>query len=268
MHIAIIILGIIGATSAIILFFISKIFEVQEDPNIAQIYQVLPGTNCGGCGYPGCNGFASICVNSESLNGLSCPVGGNDVMKAIASIMGKDAKESVPKLPVVRCNGTCEVRPRTSVYNGARSCAIESLLYSGETRCSFGCLGLGDCVDACTFNAIHINPETGLAEIQEEKCTKCGACVKTCPKNIIEMRKKGPKSRQIFVSCMNKEKGGAARKACKSACIGCGKCINECTFEAITIENNLAYIDDTKCRLCSKCIAVCPTGVIHFSIEK
>ena len=263
MYIAITLLGIIGAVAAIILFLISKKFEVQEDARIIQISGILPGANCGGCGYPGCGGFASACVKAESLDGLQCPVGGNDIMKNIALIMGKDATESAPRIATVRCNGICEVRPRTNTYDGAQSCAIASSLYSGDTGCSFGCLGLGDCVDACTFDAIHINPTTGLAEVIEDKCTACAACVKVCPKSIIEMRKKGPKSRRIFVSCINKDKGGVARKACKNACIGCSKCVKECTFEAITVANNIAYIDDEKCRLCRKCVAVCPTGSIQ-----
>ena len=263
MYIAIFLLGIIGAIAAIILFFISKKFEVQEDPHITQIIEILPGANCGGCGYPGCGGFASACANAKSLDGLSCPVGGADIMKSIASIMGMEAEESAPKIAIVRCNGTCEVRPRTNTYNGAQSCVIAASLYSGETGCSFGCLGLGDCVDACAFDAIRINPATGIAEVNEDSCVACGACVKSCPKSIIEMRKKGSKSRRIYVSCLNKDKGGVARKACKNACIGCSKCQKECTFDAITIENNLAYIDDTKCRLCRKCVAACPTGAIH-----
>ena len=263
MYIAIIILSITGAVAAMILYFISKKFEIQEDPRITQISKILPDVNCGGCGYPGCGGFASACVNADSLDDLSCPVGGTDLMKNIASIIGKNAVESVPKVAVIRCNGTCEACPPTNIYDGAKSCLIASSLYSGKTGCSFGCLGMGDCVDACKFDAIHINPVTGLSEVTEDKCAACEACVKVCPKKIIEIRKKGPKSRRIYVSCANKDKGGVARKACKNACIGCNKCLKECAFEAITITDNIAYIDDTKCRLCRKCVSVCPTGAIH-----
>ena len=169
----------------------------------------------------------------------------------------------VSKVAVVRCNGTCQARPRTNTYDGVKSCSIASTLYGGETGCTFGCLGYGDCEKACNFGAIKVNPETGLPEVDEDKCTACGACVKACPKNIIELRKKGPKSRRVFVSCVNKDKGAVARKACINACIGCGKCAKECPFEAITVENNVAYIDYTKCRMCRKCVAVCPTGAIH-----
>ena len=164
---------------------------------------------------------------------------------------------------VVLCIGTCQARPKTNQYDGTKSCAIASTLYGGETNCSYGCLGYGDCVNACNFGAIRINPETGIAEVDEEKCTSCGACVKACPKNIIELRKKGPKSRRLFVACVNKDKGAVARKACQNACIGCGKCEKECPFGAITVTNNVAYIDYTKCRMCRKCVAVCPTGAIH-----
>jgi Na+-translocating ferredoxin:NAD+ oxidoreductase RNF subunit RnfB len=263
MYIAIVILGVLGAVAAIILYVLSKKFEVKEDPRIRLVTDVLPGANCGGCGYPGCGGFAGACVGADTLDGLLCPVGGGEVMKKVAEIMGKEAGVSLPKIAVVRCNGTCEVRPRINVYDGAKSCTIAAALYSGETGCSFGCLGLGDCVDACDFDAIHINKETGLAEVVEDKCTSCGACVKACPKNLIELRKKGPKSRRIYVSCMNKDKGGTARKACKNACIGCNKCLKECAFDAITIADNLAFIEDTRCRLCRKCVPVCPTGAIH-----
>jgi heterodisulfide reductase subunit A-like polyferredoxin len=133
---------------------------------------------------------------------------------------------------------------------------------AGETACGYGCLGCGDCVEACRFGAIALNEETGLPEVDEEKCTACGACVKACPRHIIELRKKGPKGRRVYVSCVNKDKGAVARKACQAACIGCSKCVKECKFEAITVADNLSYIDWNKCRLCKKCVAACPTGAI------
>lgn len=261
--IAVISLGAIGAVGAVFLYAASKKFEVYEDPRIAQVQEALPGANCGGCGFPGCGGFAVACVKADTLDGLLCPVGGAPVMGTVATILGKAATSAEPMVAVVRCNGTCQVRPRTNQYDGVQRCSIASTLYGGETGCTFGCLGYGDCVDVCNFDAIRINPDTRLAEVDEDKCTSCGACIKACPKSIIELRKKGPKSRRIFVSCVNKDKGGIAKKACNNACIGCGKCVKECTFEAITLENNLAYIDNTKCRLCRKCVAACPTGAIH-----
>lgn len=263
MYIAIIILGITGAVSSLILYWLSKRFEVKEDARKGLILEILPGANCGGCGFPGCSGFTDACVRSSSLEGLSCPVGGTSVMKQIAELLGHASSESVPRIAVVRCNGSCTVRQRTNIYDGASSCAISSGLYAGDSGCSYGCLGLGDCMSACTFGAITIEQSTGLPVVNEEKCTSCGACVKACPKKIIELRKQGPKSRRIFVACINKDKGGIARKACSNACIGCGKCQKECSFEAIGIADNIAYIDDMKCRLCRKCVAVCPTGSIH-----
>lgn len=259
---AVAVLCIIGAVSSAILYVISQRFKTIEDPRIEQVLEALPAANCGGCGFPGCNGFASAIVKSDTMDGFYCPVGGQTTMDNIARILGRTADVSTKKIAVVRCNGTCEHRPRTNIYDGASNCTIAAALYGGDTGCSFGCLGLGDCVDSCLFDAIHINPETMLPEVVEDKCTACGACVKACPKNLIELRKQGPKSRRIYVSCMNKDKGGIARKSCEVACIGCSKCQQVCPFDAITIENNLAYIIDDKCRLCRKCVPVCPTNSI------
>lgn len=260
--VAIISLGAIGLIAAVILYMASKKFAVYEDPRIALVSEVLPQANCGGCGYPGCAGFAEACVKATSLDGKLCPVGGQPLMDKVASILGLDAGTSEPKVAVVRCNGSCDNRPRIVKYDGALSCKVAHATCGGETACSFGCLGCGDCVQACNFNAIHMNPETGLPEVDEELCTACGACVKACPRAIIEIRPKGKNNRRVYVQCVNKDKGAVAGKACKVACIGCGKCVKICPFEAITLVNNLAYIDPDKCKLCRKCETECPKNTI------
>ena len=183
-------------------------------------------------------------------------------MQRVAELLGKTLEVVEPEIAIIKCNGICENRPRTNQYDGARTCAIASSLYSGETACPYGCLGFGDCVSVCTFNAITINPQTLLPEIDEEKCTSCGACVKVCPKMLIELRKKRHESHRIYVKCSNKDKGAVAKKACNAACIACFKCQKVCSFEAITITNNLAYINDDKCCLCRKCVHECPTFAI------
>lgn len=262
---AVIVLGVIAILAAAVLYVCSKKFAVYEDPRIGQVAEILPGANCGGCGFPGCSGMADALVkgcDAGSIDGLNCPVGGAEVMTKVADLLGMAIANSEPKVAVVRCNGTCANRLKIAEYKGLRTCAAMHSCGAGETACGYGCLGCGDCVAACQFGAISINPETGIAEVDEEKCTACGACVKACPRNIIELRKKGPKGRRVYVSCVNKDKGPAAMKACAAACIGCGKCQKECAFEAITIANNVSYIDPDKCRLCRKCEKVCPTHAI------
>ena len=265
---AIIALGAIGLIAALLLYFASRKFAVHEDERIGQVSAVLPQANCGGCGFPGCAGFAGACVKATdekgSLEGLLCPVGGQPVMEQVAGILGMTVEASAPKVAVVRCNGSCENRPRLVSYDGAKSCKIEQMIGMGDTGCSYGCYGCGDCVASCQFGAIHINPETLLPEVDEEKCTACGACAKACPRQIIEIRLKGPKNRRMVVLCNNKDKGAIANKWCKASCIGCGKCVKVCDkFEAITLTKNLAYIDAEKCKLCRKCEEACPKGAIH-----
>lgn len=263
--IAVAVLGGIALVSAVVLYVCSKKFAVYEDPRLGQVTALLPGANCGGCGYPGCSGMASALVkgaDAGSLDGLYCPVGGAEVMGQVSDLLGMAVANTEPKVAVVRCNGTCELRPRIAEYSGLRTCTAMNSCGAGETGCGYGCLGCGDCVSACSFGAIKINDETGLPEVDEDKCTACGACVNACPRHIIELRKRGVKNRRVYVRCVNKDKGAAAMKACKAACIGCGKCEKECKFGAITIQGNLSYIDPDKCRLCRKCVEVCPTHAI------
>ncbi|MDB4334949.1 Fe-S cluster domain-containing protein [bacterium] len=252
----------LGTLAAIILYFVAQKFKVIEDPRIDQVEEVLPAANCGGCGFPGCRAFAEAVVKSDDLSELNCPVGGSDTMAQAAAIVGKEVTAAAPQIAVIRCHGTCDNRPKTSHYDGASTCAIAAATYGGDTGCTFGCLGEGDCVTVCQFDAIYMDEKTGLP-IVKDNCVACGACVDACPKDIIELRKSGPKGRRIFVSCINEDKGGAAKKACSAACIGCKKCEKECPFDAITVENNIAYINDDKCKLCRKCVAVCPTNAIH-----
>ncbi len=251
-----------GLAAAVILYFVAQKFKVYEDPRIDQIEALLPGANCGGCGYAGCRALAEAYTKTEDIADLSCPVGGSAIAAQIAKVLGQETVAKDPMIAVVRCNGTPEHRPVINTYNGAKNCAIASSLYGGKTGCPNGCLGYGDCVTVCKFDAIYIDQKTGLPFISEEKCVACGACIKACPRMIIELRKKGPKSRRIYVSCINKEKGAIARKNCAVACIACLKCQKECPFEAITVENNIAYINFDKCKLCRKCVAVCPTNAI------
>lgn len=184
-------------------------------------------------------------------------------MKKVASILGYEVKEKAPMVAVVRCNGTCENRPKTNDYDGLASCKVKAALYAGDTGCAFGCLGCGDCVEACQFGAISMDPATGLPVVDESKCTACGACSKACPKHVIEIRNKGPRGMRVYVSCINKDKGPVAKKACAAACIGCGICAKTCTHDAITVVDNVAYIDYAKCKLCRECEAMCPTEAIH-----
>ena len=193
----------LGVLAAVILYFVAQKFKVVEDPRFDEVEEMLPGANCGGCGFPGCRGFAEAMVKADDISDLNCPVSDAAGMQSIAKYLGHEPVVSKPKVAVVRCNGTCDNRPKVNNYDGASSCTIESALYAGDTGCSYGCLGLGECVDACDFDAMYMDPDTGLPVIIEDNCVACGACVRACPKDIIELRNAGPKSRRIFVSCVN-----------------------------------------------------------------
>lgn len=260
--ITIVSLSLLALVSAVILYFVAQRFKVFEDPRIDEVQAVLPAANCGGCGFAGCRNFAEALVKADTFEGLNCPVGGAPVMNEAAKILGKVAAAVDPTVAVLLCNGSPEYRPKTSRYDGASECRISHILYLGDTDCSYGCLGDGDCVRACNFGAMYMDLKTGLPVIIDDKCVSCGMCVKACPRHLIELRRKARKDRKIYVACSNCDKGGPARRACKVACIACGKCVKVCEFDAITIENNLAYIDAAKCTFCRKCVVECPTNSI------
>ena len=257
------ILAVLGLLLALVLFWVARRFKVEEDPRIDEVEKVMPGANCGGCGFAGCRAFADAAVKASSLDKHYCPVGGDEVMQKVAAILGFTVEAKAPQVAVVRCNGTCANRPLVNDYDGVASCRVKAALYSGDTLCAYGCLGCGDCVAACQFGALSMDPRTGLPVVDETKCTACGACTKACPRHIIELRNRGPRGMRVYVRCVNKDKGPVARKACSAACIGCGLCARTCRQGAVTVTDNLSYIDFTKCKLCRECEAMCPSGAIH-----
>jgi RnfABCDGE-type electron transport complex B subunit len=230
-------LSVLAAAFAVLLYYISVKFHVEEDARIDEVQAMLPSANCGGCGFAGCRNFAEALVAAETFDGMNCTPAGNEVMKSIAELLGKTAVAAEPAVATVLCNGTPEFRTKTTHYNGVANCQIQHNLYIGETNCSYGCLGDGDCVKACKFDAIAMDNVTKLPVIFNDKCNACGACVKACPRKIIELRKKAENNLKIYVACSNCDKGAVAIKACKVACIACNKCVKVCESGAITMEN-------------------------------
>lgn len=257
---AIILVAVIGLIGAVILVIASIVMYVPVDERVTQITDALPGANCGACGCAGCADYAKTIV--ESGNEVNrCIPGGADVAKAIAAIMGVEAGSSTPMKAVVACSGTCHKTTKKFEFDGIHSCQAVKGFYGGDGACAFGCLGYGDCTKACAFDAIHVDSELGVAEVDRAKCTGCSACVKVCPNHIISVIPEH--KRKPVVYCQNKDRAPVTRKACSAGCIGCRKCEKACPKEAITVENNLAYIDQAKCVGCQLCVKACPVGVIH-----
>lgn len=251
------ILAATGLAFGLGLAYASKKFAVEVDERLDKIKEVLPGANCGACGYPGCEGYAAAIVSGEA--GVEkCTVGGIPAAKAICGIMGVNAAgEQVDMVARVMCDGRCNVSRDKFQYTGISSCTAASQLFSGGKQCAYGCLGYGSCQEVCDFDAIVIS--NGVAKILEDKCKACGKCVEICPKNIISI---DPKKGRYSVLCKSTDKGGIVRKNCDVGCIGCMKCQKVCQSEAITIENNLARIDAEKCTNCGECEKACPVNAI------
>jgi len=259
-----IVLGLTGLAMGLFLAFASIKFEVQVDPKIEAISGILPGANCGGCGFPGCSGYAAAIVEQGAPMSLCAP-GGAAVAAKIGEIMGASVDVSSEKVVArVLCQGDNTRTTKIYKFDGElQTCAAMMLYAGGDKSCVYSCLGHGDCEKVCPVGAIKVN-EKGIAEVDEDKCISCGLCQKACPKKVIAML---PQSKQVTVTCSSKEKGAAAKKACTTACIGCGICAKNCPVGAITVENNLAKIDPAKCISCGICATKCPTKAIVSDVE-
>lgn len=256
---------IVGGTGLFIGVFLGvagKKFAVEVDEREEAILGVLPGNNCGGCGYAGCSGLAAAIVKGEAEVG-GCPVGGAPVAAKVGEIMGVAAGAQVHEVAFVKCGGDCEKAKQEYEYHGLSDCTMVNMMQDGGPKaCSYGCLGDGSCVQACPFDAIHI--VNGVAVVDKEACKACGKCVAVCPKHLIEIV---PYDQKHLVKCNSQDKGKAVMQACTAGCIGCKMCEKACKFEAVTVENNIAHIDYEKCKDCGACAVKCPDIQIYYPVN-
>ena len=254
---AVLVLGAMGGIFGAILAFASKIFYVEVDPKQEAVRECLAGANCGGCGYPGCDGYAAAVAKGEApVN--KCVAGGAEAAAKIGEIMGIAAGDAEKMVAFVPCSGTEGHAVKRFNYNGPQNCQA-AMLFGGKSNmdCRFACIGLGNCADACQFGAMHI--VDGVAKVDREQCVGCGACVDACPKNIVRLV---PYDQHVEVACSSHDKGAAVNKICDAGCIGCMKCQRECPADAIVVVDNLAKIDVTKCVQCGHCSDICPRHII------
>ena len=242
----------------IVIILVFRFFSVKEDPLVEELNEVLPGVNCGGCGYSGCLAYAVALASGEDGNTSKCTAGGVETAEAIAITMGTAPQAYIPQVAHVFCQGSGEYTTKRYEYTGTPNCASSTGLFGGPNSCTYGCLGFGDCYDVCEFDAIWI--DDGLAHVNHENCTACGKCVIACPKDLISLI---PKHELATVnSCLNHWPAAATRKNCKIGCISCRLCIKVCPVDAIHMDDNLAVIDQQICIHCGECVKVCPTNSI------
>jgi RnfABCDGE-type electron transport complex B subunit len=256
------VMGALGLAFGALLAFASIKFFVETDERVSKIREILPGANCGGCGYPGCDGYADGVVTGGAKTNL-CAAGGPEVSRRIAEIMGSTAGESVPMRAYLKCTGSPQVSPRNASYEGIRDCKSAAILPgSSPNACPFGCVGFGTCVNVCVFGALSI--VNGLAVVDPDRCVGCGTCVATCPNSVLSL---APRTSCVQVTCNSKWRGLDVKKVCYAGCISCGMCARLCPAKAITVENNLAVIGEN-CTNCGTCVAKCPVNCIAYIAER
>jgi Na+-translocating ferredoxin:NAD+ oxidoreductase RNF subunit RnfB len=249
--------GGLALVFGIILGLSAKKFAVESDPKVDRIINVLPGANCGGCGYPGCAVFAERVAAGEA-NYRGCPPGGSSAANEIAKQMGIDATPVSRKVAFIKCNGSNDNIKRNYVYDGPKSCVSASMLATGGNKtCTYSCIGLASCKNACLFNAIKM--VDSIAVVIKEKCSACGKCVTVCPKKLIEIV---PEKSAVRVLCNSRDKAKAVREGCRAGCFGCSLCQKVCKEGAITVVDNIAHIDYEKCTQCMECVNKCPSKAI------
>ena len=251
----------LGAAAGILLTVASKLLYVEKDETVEKITAALPGANCGGCGFSGCEGYAKAVAEGNAAPNL-CKPGGVEATRAVSDIMGVAAVEAEREYAFVHCNGNCNASQDKYTYIGTKSCAAVEKFYNGKGSCAYGCHGMGDCAAVCEENAISI--ENGVAVINPKLCKSCGKCVKACPNHLISMVKA---SQRAVVRCSSADDGKITKAACKNGCLACGICVKKCSEGAIVINNNHAEINETKCTGCGTCISACPVKCIEFLPE-
>ncbi|HPT38715.1 MAG TPA: RnfABCDGE type electron transport complex subunit B [Candidatus Omnitrophota bacterium] len=254
--IAILILGILGLVFGIGLAIASKKLAVTINLKLDQVQHLLPGSNCGACGNPGCFGFAESLVNGQGQVD-NCRVCSDESREKIAEILGLALVKQNKKIATVHCNGGSRVKDKY-LYDGVHDCITANLVLGGQKTCVFSCLGFGTCVKACPFGAISMS-EQNLPVVDKIKCRSCNKCVLSCPKKIFSLVSI---TNSVYVACSSTDPGKDVKSICPVGCIACKLCEKACKFDAIHVVDNLAVIDYHKCTSCQECVKVCPAKTI------